>query len=93
MTRCFNCRERETKLRFRDSQRGLGGSYMRTAVTTLQLLLELVSDEQVRSVAGQPHCCSGNMLLAEETQTAAAAPSAQLQSFLHSRPSASCITC
>jgi hypothetical protein len=52
-TSCYlSCRERETKLRFRDSQRGLGGSYMRTAVTTLQLLLELVSDEQVHTTAG-----------------------------------------
>ena len=89
MTYCFNRRERETKLRFRDSQRGLGGSYMRTAVTTLQLLLELVSDEQVHSDAGRSHWWSGDMLLAEETQTAATAPSAQLHVCLQSSPSAS----
>ena len=40
--------ERETKSSFLQYQRGLGGSYMRTAVSTLALLLELVSDDQVR---------------------------------------------
>lgn len=40
-------RERKTKEDFCDHQRGLGGSYMRTAVTTLALLLELVNDDDV----------------------------------------------
>jgi len=39
--------ERKTKEDFCDHQRGLGGSYMRTAVTTLALLLELVNDDDV----------------------------------------------
>ena len=40
-------RERKMKEDFCDYQRGLGGSYMRTAVTTLALLLELESDDDV----------------------------------------------
>lgn len=51
-------RERQRKQEFAEYQRGLGGSYMRTAVTTLHLLLELVSDDDVVSAFLAPSLVS-----------------------------------